>query len=1202
MILTGTSGNDSLIGGTDADSLTGRSGNDFLDGKAGADTYLFNRGDGQDEIADSSNDSSIDELIFSGAGLTSSNAIVTRLGNSYDLKISFGGGITDSVKLTSQVYGSGNTFNYGIESIKFSDGVVWTEAQLWAAYLNQGATTADTLDGTNATDTIRGGLGNDFLDGKAGADTYLFTQGDGQDTLYESSNDSSVDQLIFSGPTLTATNAIVTRLGNSYDLRISFVGTSDAVTLTSQVYGSGNTFNYGIESVKFSDGVVWSEAQLWAAYLNQGATSNDTLDGTNANDTIRGGRGNDFLDGKTGADTYLFTQGDGQDTLYESSNDSSVDRLVFSGAGLTAANAIVTRSGNSYDLKISFAGTSDAITLTSQVYGSGNTFNYGIERVQFSDGVVWTEAQLWAAYLNQGATSHDTLDGTNANDIIRGGLGNDDLDGKAGADTYRFTQGDGQDILYESSNDSSVDQLVFSGTGLTAANAIVTRLGNSYDLKISFGNGIADAVTLTSQVYGSGNTFNYGIERVQFSNGVVWSEAQLWAAYLTQGSDSPDTLDGTNANNTIRGGRGNDYLDGKAGADTYLFTRGDGQDILEDSSNDSSIDQLVFSGSGLTAGNAIVTQLGNSYDLMISFRGGTSDSVVLKSQIYGTTFNYGIESVKFSDGTVWTEAQLRNAVRTQTDQTLTGTTGNDTLAGGAGQDRLSGLNGNDSLRGGLGSDYLDGGNGIDTYLFNLGDGGDTIYDGSSDASIDQLIFSGSGLTAANLIVTRVNNSNDLRLSFGANTSDSIVLRDQLYGGFTYGNGIESIKFSDGAIWTEAQLWNAYLNRGAATDDRLLGTNVNDTIRGGLGNDYLQGENGADTYLFQLGDGGDTIYDSRNEAVTDQLVFSGTGLTAANLTVTRLSNSSDLQLSFSSGDSVVLRDQLYGGFTYGNGIESIKFSDGAIWTEAQLWSAYLTQGAATDDRLRGTNGNDTLKGGFGNDLLEGETGADQYLFGLGDGNDTIYDYGTDASVDQLLLSGTGLTAANLTVSRLANSSDLQLTFSSGDSIVLRDQLYGGISYSNGIESIKFSDGATWTEAQLWNAYLTQGNASDDRLMGTAANNTLRGGLGHDYLDGDAGADTYLIGFEDGEDTIADSGNDAVIDTLVLSGTGLTSSNVRANRVGTSNDVQLSFGGGISTSILLKDQLYGGISGRYGVESIRFSNGTTWTETQLWNALS
>src|SRR5207253_2695783 len=119
--------------------------------------------------------------------------------------------------------------NQGVESIQFSNGVTWTEAQLWNAYLTLGAATNDTLTGTSAGDTIRGGLGTDYLNGGAGADNYLFNRGDGQDTLDDSSNDTSVDKLIFSGTGLTSTNAIVTRLGSTSDLKISFGGIADSV-------------------------------------------------------------------------------------------------------------------------------------------------------------------------------------------------------------------------------------------------------------------------------------------------------------------------------------------------------------------------------------------------------------------------------------------------------------------------------------------------------------------------------------------------------------------------------------------------------------------------------------------------------------------------------------------------------------------------------------------------------------------------------------------------------------------------------------------------------------------------------------------------------------------------------------------------------------------------------------------------------------
>ncbi|MCA1990455.1 MAG: hypothetical protein LDL41_00170, partial [Coleofasciculus sp. S288] len=164
---------------------------------------------------------------------------------------------------------------------------------------------------------------------------------------------------------------------------------------------------------------------------------------------------------------------------------------------------------------------------------------------------------------------------------------------------------------------------------------------------------------LESQVFSS--TANYGVESIQFSNGVTWSEAQLWNAYLTLGAATNDTLTGTSASNTIVGGVGTDYLNGGAGGDTYLFNLGDGQDTLDDNSNDTSVDKLIFSGTGLTSTNAIVTRLGSSSDLKISF-GGIADSVILESQVFSSTANYGVESIQFSNGVTWTEAQLVNAI------------------------------------------------------------------------------------------------------------------------------------------------------------------------------------------------------------------------------------------------------------------------------------------------------------------------------------------------------------------------------------------------------------------------------------------------------------------------------------------------------------------------------------------------------------
>jgi Ca2+-binding RTX toxin-like protein len=691
-----------------------------------------------------------------------------------------------------------------------------------------------------------------------------------------------------------------------------------------------------------------------------------------------------------------------------------------------------------------------------------------------------------------GDAENDVLTGLAGNDSLRGGLGNDTLDGGTGADIYYFNRGDGQDILADTGTDStSIDQLIFSGNGLTSTNVVVVRVGNTDNLRISFRDSITNSVLLKDQLYSS-SAQAYGIEIIKFSNNVTWTEEQLFAAYLTTAAASNDRLEGTAIANILIGGAGNDYLDGKNGADIYQFRLGDGQDILADTSTDVSVDKLEFSGAGLTSANAIVTRIGNTDDLLISFRGGianssnrstrklvsdvsivdrilrrspdlkgdfgrTLDSVVLKDQVYSVVGNYGVESIKFSDNVIWTEEQLWNSYLT---------------TGAASNDRLEGTDNPNTIIGGLGSDYLNGRRGADTYRFNLGDGQDIIADAApGDISTDQLIFSGEGLTSSNAVITRLGTSDDLQINFGGGILDSIVLKDQIYR-YTPDYGIESIKFSDNIFWTKEQLWNAYLTTGAVSNDRLEGTDLSNTLIGGLGSDYLNGRGGSDTYRFNLGDGQDIIADAApGDSSIDQLIFSGAGLTSSNAIITRLGTSDDLQIDFGGGilDSIVLKDQIYR-YTPDYGIESIKFSDNISWTKEQLWNAYLTTGAVSNDRLEGTELVNTLIGGVGNDYLNGRGDGDIYRVGLGDGQDILADTGLDTGIDHLIFTGVGLTSLNVIVTRSpTTNSDLQISFGNGvfESVLLKDQTYASSgSYTNlGIERITFSDGVIWNESQL-----------------------------------------------------------------------------------------------------------------------------------------
>jgi Ca2+-binding RTX toxin-like protein len=683
---------------------------------------------------------------------------------------------------------------------------------------------------------------------------------------------------------------------------------------------------------------------------------NDTLNGLAGNDNLTGGRGNDLLDGGLGADKYFYQRGDGQDILSDTGSDeNSIDQLIISGNGLTSANVIVTRLGISDDLKISFKDNfTNSIVLKNQVasFFSGSR---GVERITFNDNVTWTEEQLWTSYLVAGAASNDRLEGTDLGNRIIGGRGNDYLDGRSGADIYQFQLGDGQDSLADSGWDNASDRLVFTGNGLTSRNAVVTRIGITDDLLISFSGGVIDRSSKTSRLisknmgginnllgrdnllYGSSGRINdsitlvkqlylfrptQGVETILFDDGVTWAEEDLWNAYLVQAPSTNDSLEGTAQGNIVIGGLGNDYMDGRDGADIYRFRRGDGQDKIYDSSNDVSADQLIFSGDGLTSTNAIVTRIENSDDLQISFGGDILDSVILLKQVYDFRPTQGLESITFSNGITWSDLDLRDAYLTLAPSS------NDTLLGTE--------NRADVLIGGAGTDFMDGYTGSDTYRFRLGDDQDTIYDSGNDVSVDQLIFSGDGLTSTNAIVTRLGNSDDLQISFGGIITESVILTKQVYD-FRPTQGLESITFSNGITWSDLDLRDAYLTLAPSSNDTLLGTeNRADVLIGGAGTDFMDGYTGSDTYRFRRGDGQDTIYDSGNDAGSDQLIFSGDGLTSTNAIVTRLANSDDLRISFGGSilDSVILTKQVYD-FRPTQGLESITFSNGVTWNESLL---------------------------------------------------------------------------------------------------------------------------------------------------------------------------------------------------------------------------------------------------------------------------
>ena len=111
-----------------------------------------------------------------------------------------------------------------------------------------------------------------------------------------------------------------------------------------------------------------------------------------------------------------------------------------------------------------------------------------------------------------------------------------------------------------------------------------------------------------------------------------------------------------------------------------------------------------------------------------------------------------------------------------------------------------------------------------------------------------------------------------------------------------------------------------------------------------------------------------------------------------------------------------------------------------------------EGGAGADTLDGGFGDDVLRGGSGNDLLKGGRDGDIYLFGRGDGNDTIDNRGESASNDVLRL-GADIDADQLWF-RMSGD-DLIIDIIGTDDSVTLDDWYDGTGNRLDVE---LSDGS------------------------------------------------------------------------------------------------------------------------------------------------
>lgn len=1174
--LTGGLGDDRLEGGDGDDVLEGGAGNDTLIGGAGRDVYLIHSGSGADIIIADAQDvirfsdlASTAVTIAGGGGFSANSSQNKPAGanQAVGLKGDIGGPLQGESFNSASPYGfiaDGNlALRFGDDvvtlqgssfgAIEFADGVVTTASTYRRAALAAATTDGDDIIiGFDTSDGLRGGAGNDYLNGLGGNDAYYFGIGDGQDRIEDS---FGFDQIIL-GAGITEADVSVSYSevsGGPRDgaglVRLSLIATDDWIEFVSS----------DIEEVHFADGTV-------KRYVMPG-TGGPT---TGPRDLHLVAGPNEYADAELGPNSG---------TVQIELNDTGgtwggIARIALDPA-LSLGDLRYQRLGDG--LALTVAGTGNRIDITRQ-YGPALQDNWRTYDISLTSNGLTFSAQLLdrLATLDTnvtqrlvGTANSDTISGAGGNDAIVGGSGADTLSGLAGHDLLyggggndTLSGGDGNDILFGEDGDDQLDggagndllyagygsdtlvggagddELVGNGQSILKGGAgadrissklgdvIIYELGDGLDTitsvgavgptpagagrrEIRLGAGI-DPLTTTLAVEGwaviikvNGSTTGQirldrvlqraDLPEIRFADGTVWRETEIYQRLF-----SPD-----NGNNTATGiavtapewdNRKIGYIYGGGGDDT------------------------------LTTGSI----LADEYRFIFAPGSGT-DTISRSSSAGGRLLLYGFDPSQMT---------LARSGTGYADFTLTFTGTDDALVI------------------------------TDQEIGNIGS-----FVGRN--KISDFTFANTTLFASDI--------RKLWLSQSATDGNDTIIAFDGPGGVVDTGIVKGIQFAQ--------------NPG------------NDTLGGGRGDDLMIGGSGDDTYVINVGDGVDTVRDiglfrPADSAGYDVLKFQA--LSTAAVFKRSTIDAKDLVITFTGTTDQVTIDEFYG---LGR-IEEFEFGDGVLLSAIDA-EQLAVAGSATggNDIVLGSAEPDTLSGGAGDDTLDGREGSDRYLFDLGDGHDIVSDTGTGES--NTLAFGTGITAAQVAFQKLG--SDLKATFGTGDSVTITGQYSGAANRP--IAQAVFADGSRLSAAEIDQLVLAQqatagndtitGFASNDGLVGGdgndvlragAGNDTLAGGAGDDLLDGQQGSDVYLIEPGGGHDVIASTG-DAVASDVVRFGGGLTLRDVEFVRTApTDPDLQVSIRG--STQSVTITGYFSGLA----VKEFQFSDGAVLDSAGVNDALA
>ncbi len=1068
-VVSSGNGNDIVFGGTGNDSITlsggddqadGGSGNDNISGGTGADVLIG--GVGADTLDGGGADGATDIFMYSyrneSNGLLSAIDSITGFVSGQDVIDFRYVGLDPAVQAQfagingAVIQFGGNAVNYGdaTAAVHNGDGIVQVvfqqdERVLWVDLNDDGSLdnndlrikvdvasmqNSDVLNGltmgpihVSNGQNITGTIANDYyiIDG---AGPVTINGMGGNDTV----ESNAAGGTVFAPGTTLNGNAnndtlILHHLDDISNVNgggatgfETVVIANSSVRMTSAQYNGFTSINDGDatspDTITLSTGgTVVGDADIETYVLE--AASNISFSGPHdATDapgttgyTVVGSAGNDTITSNSGADS--LAGGGGADWINGGAGADSM-------AGGTGNDTLV---GAQDDALLSGGDDTDTLNI-----GAGfNDLSDG--QIDTIENVVITAADLNTNLGDQtegfnitGTAGADSITGGSGADTVAAGNGNDWVVGGAGADS--LSAEDGWDTIVGAQDDALLDGGANSNQGLFSGHDRL-NVGASFD---DIGNGqIANVeeVVLTA----AGTTLNLNNQ----------SEA-----FTINGSSGDDTISGGNGADTINGNDGEDRLYGGFDTSADVISGGNGNDTLVGEDEDALLD-------GGANFDTLEVGAWHFHD--------QSDAQIV-----------GIEAVLIA------AAGQRLELESQTEGFIvTGSTGDDLIEMGSGNDTIDGSNGNDEIHGNAGADSIDG-----------GAGNDSIYGAQNDAKLnggpenDTLVIAGQG-------------------TFDDTTNSQIV-------------NIEQVTLEDATNLDLTSQTEGFTVNGSGGNDTIQAAQGNDTIFGNAGDDSLDGSAGADS--VDGGTGSDTLVGAQNDVLLD-----------GGADVVGDTDVLEIGASFNdSGDGQIVRIETVL-LTNGGTVLVLDQQTEALLIEGSDGNDDITSGSG-DDTVVGNGGSDTLNGGAGNDELWVTDGGNATLVG-GAGSDDSYkvqngeatielaDWGTDAVPEASYLgiwpgmSATvnGTNGADLIElwSRVGNDGTLTIEAGSGD-----DSIYS----SDGVDIINTGDGHDFVEANFGNDTIVAAGGEDE-FYGMDGDDTFEFGSFIESLDtvnGGVGSDT------------------------------------------------------------------------------------------------